>query len=108
MKQAANHRNGGRDMISRSLTELAFVTGSNEPLDIVNKVGPPEMKEQAGTDRKDTFVSEVIMSLLDESIPALRRNDGLVSSMRFPAIQGIIKKEETSGGIDERLIVSVG
>ena len=71
------------------------MTGSNEPLDIVNEVGPPETKKQAGMDRKDTFVSEVIMSLLDDSIPALRRNDGLVLSMRFSAIQGIVKKEET-------------
>ena len=59
-------------------------------------------------DRKDTFVSEVIMSLLDESVPALRWNDGLVLSMRFLAIQGIVKKEETSGGIDEQLVVSIG
>ena len=66
------------------------------------------MKEQVGMDRKDTFVSEVIMSLLDESIPALRWNDGLVSSMRFPAIQDIVKKEEMSGSIDEQLVVSVG
>ena len=107
MKQTANHGNDGRDMKFCSLTKLVLVTGSNKPLNIINEMWPPELKKQVGMDRKDIFMSEVIISLLDESVSALRQNGGLILSMMFSVIQGIVKKEEASSSIDEQLVISI-
>ena len=48
-----------------SLVNLTLVTGSDEPLDIINQHQRPEAEQKPGLDYKDAFVPKVIMSLLD-------------------------------------------
>ena len=45
---------------------LAFVTGPDKPSDVFIEVRPPEMNEEVVGCREDTFVSKMIMSILNE------------------------------------------
>ena len=48
-----------------SLANLALVAGPDEPLDVFDQHQPPEAEQKPCLDCKDTFVPEVIVSLLD-------------------------------------------
>ena len=45
---------------------LTFVTGPDEPSDVFVEVRPPETNEEVVGCREDTFVSKMIMSVLNE------------------------------------------
>ena len=67
-KETSNHQHGQGDMKVAGLVNLALVTAVHEPLDI-NDHQPSEVEEQANVDCEDTLVPEVIVSLLDQSVP---------------------------------------
>ena len=59
------------------------MTGLDKPLDIIDQHWPPEAEQKQGPDCKDTFVPEVLVSLLDESETPVFRYYQLVATVWF-------------------------
>ena len=64
------------------------------PSDIFDQHWPPEPKKKTGPDCEDTFVPEVIMSLLNQSILSSFWNDELMLPMRFSMPERPIQDEK--------------
>lgn len=73
VKKATNHWHGWGNMEAGGLANLTLMAGVHKLFYIVDQHWPPEAEEQMSLDCKDTFVPEVIMSLLNKSVPLVLR-----------------------------------
>jgi hypothetical protein len=88
VKEAPNNWYGWWDMQLCGLADLTFVTCTDIPLDVVDEQRPPEAQKESSTDCEDTFVPEVIMSLLDQPVTLLLWDNQLMAAVGLSTPEG--------------------
>ncbi|KIJ12694.1 hypothetical protein PAXINDRAFT_14453 [Paxillus involutus ATCC 200175] len=88
VKETPNNGHRWQDMQLCGLADSTFMTCMDIPLDVFNEQWPPEAQKELGMDCEDTFVPEVIMSLLDQPVMLLFLDNQLMVAMGLSTPKG--------------------
>ncbi len=99
---------GRRDAELSKLSELAFVAGSDVPLNVLVESRPPEALEKLRSDGVDAFVSEGIVGLAYQVESRGRVYDLLMDAALLSSPRLTVSEEEGGGVLDESAELVVG